>query len=186
MGTMTGSGVVGGLLLLVTTVAACGTSPAGGMSATGAAGHGGAIPGVGSAAGATGGSGAGGVSSGPMQPGPPATAGDPHGPPAVIRPGVVSPEPAVQLRRQRFISVVPAPAGAELLVSTVLTGLPQCAVLGRVDVAESATSVRVTLWVGHQPGADCGGPQPQLAREVVTRVRLAAPLGGRTVHDGAA
>jgi len=118
------------------------------------------------------------VSSGPLTPGPPSSASP--------SPNVVTPEPAVDLRRTRWTSVEPADGGREVLVHGTLTGGPPCAVVGRVDVAETPERVTITLWVGRREGADCDGPQPQVGYPFVVRVALDAPLGGRQVRDGAA
>ena len=118
------------------------------------------------------------VSSGPLPP--PGTS------PADPTPNVVAPEPAVDLHRERWTSVEPVRGGHEVLVHGSLTGGPPCAVLGRVQVAESRTSVTITLWVGRRADAKCDGPQPDIAYPFVTRVTLAEPLGEREVRDGAA
>ena len=65
-----------------------------------------------------------------------------------------------------------------------VTGKPQCNVLGQVRVAETTAEVRVTVMLGRQPGADCTGPQPQLAAPMVTIVTLSKPLGTRQIRDG--
>jgi hypothetical protein len=60
-----------------------------------------------------------------------------------------------------------------------------CQALGAVDVAETSSTVTVTLRVGRRPGADCGGARPQLAAPMAATVQLASPLGGRKLTDGA-
>lgn len=117
------------------------------------------------------------VSSGPLPPS--STSPEPS------TPNVVSPEPAVELHRERWTSVEPVGGTREVLVHGALTGGPPCAVLGRVEVAESRDQVTITLWVGRREGAKCDGPQPEIAYPFVTRVALAAPLGEREVRDGA-
>jgi hypothetical protein len=103
--------------------------------------------------------------------------------PPSTRPNEVTPEAAVDLRKVPWTRVEP---GADALrVYATLTGGPPCAVLGRVDVKETADSVTVTLWVGKRPGADCSGPQAGLGFPMVTTVDLKAPLGQRKVRDGA-
>lgn len=119
------------------------------------------------------------VTSGPLPSGS-ASPGDP------TSPNVVSPESAVDLHRERWTSVEPVKGTQEVLVHGALTGGPPCAVLGRVEVAESQDRVTVTLWVGRREGAKCDGPQPEIAYPFVTSVTLAAPLGEREVRDGAA
>jgi hypothetical protein len=106
------------------------------------------------------------------------------GPPAAMSPNQASPDPrAIDLRPARFDQAREG-AGRELIVHYTITGKPQCNVLGQVRVAETATEVRVTLMLGRQPGADCTGPQPQLAAPVMTVVTLSEPLGARQIRDG--
>jgi hypothetical protein len=97
----------------------------------------------------------------------------------------VVPEPAVGLAAVRWDRVEPVLGAPELLVHGTLQGGPPCAVLSRVDVAETVSAVTVTVWVGRRPEAACDGPQPELGYPYVTRVRLEAPLGRREVRDGA-
>jgi hypothetical protein len=105
------------------------------------------------------------------------------GPPA-MRPNLASPDShAVDLRPVRF-DRARAGAGREIIVYYTITGKPQCSTLGQVRVAETATEVRVTLLLGRQPGADCTGPQPQLAASMMTVVTLSEPLGARQIRDG--
>jgi hypothetical protein len=107
------------------------------------------------------------------------------GGPVATRPNKVSPDSrAVDLRPVRF-DRARAGAGRELTVHYTITGKPQCNVLGQVQVAETATEVRVTLMLGRQPGADCTGPQPQLAASMMTVVTLSEPVGARHIRDGA-
>lgn len=101
-------------------------------------------------------------------------------------PNQVSPEPAVDLHRERWAAVTPVPGVAALAVHGTLSGGPPCAVLGRVDVEERTDQVVVTVWVGRRPDADCSGPQPDLGFPYVTTVSLHEPLGRRSVRDGAA
>ena len=118
------------------------------------------------------------VSSGPMPSAP--TASEPSEPA-----DEVTPEPATDLVELPWVRAEAVPGRAELLVHATLTGGPPCAVLARVDQAETAHTVTVTLWVGRRPGAACDGPQPELAQPVRVRVALEAPLGSRPVRDGA-
>jgi len=104
-------------------------------------------------------------------------------PPPSTRPNEVTPEAAVDLRKVPWTRVEPGPDA--LRVYATLTGGPPCAVLGRVDVKETADAVTVTLWVGKRPGADCSGPQTGLGYPIATTVDLKAPLGQREVRDGA-
>jgi len=107
-------------------------------------------------------------------------------PPAALQPNRLSPETALDLRRQRWTRVVPDAEGRRLEVQATFTGGPPCTVLGRVDVAENADAVTITLWVGRRPNAECGPAQAQLAMPIVTTVELKERLGSRAVHDGAA
>ena len=60
-----------------------------------------------------------------------------------------------------------------------------CYVLGRVDVAETAEKVTITLWTGQGPGT-AGMACIQMAAYYEVIVQLQAPLGTRPVIDGAA
>jgi hypothetical protein len=106
-------------------------------------------------------------------------------PPPSIQPNEVTPEPAVDLHRLPWTSVERRAGGRRLRVHATLSGGPPCAVLGRVDLDETADAVTVTLWVGRRPGASCGGPQPGLAVPIVVTVALHRPLGTRALRDGA-
>jgi hypothetical protein len=97
----------------------------------------------------------------------------------------VLPEPALGLAAVRWDRAEPVPGSPELLIYGTLRGGPPCAVVSRVDLAETGQTVTVTVWVGRRPEAACDGPQPELGFPYVTRVRLKAPLGGREIHDGA-
>ena len=116
------------------------------------------------------------VMSSPINPG--------SGGPRATSPNQASPDArAVDLRPVRFDRAQPG-AGRELIVHYTVTGRPYCNVLGQVRVMETTTEVRVTLMVGRQPGADCTGPQPQLAAPMMTVVILSQPLGARQIRDG--
>jgi len=95
------------------------------------------------------------------------------------------PDPSVvDLRKTRFDRVT-AGTGDELVVQYTAGGKADCAKLGRVDVAESADAVTVTVHLGRLPAAQCGGEQPMIAASFETTVTLKAPLGSRQVRDGA-
>lgn len=118
------------------------------------------------------------VSSGPLPP--------PGSPPTVEPANELTPEPAVDLRRQRWQSAEPAPDDpSAVVVRGTLDGGPPCVVLGKVEVDETANRVTVTVWVGRRADAPCDGPQAQVAFPFTTRVPLKGALGGREVHDGA-
>lgn len=112
----------------------------------------------------------------------------PPAPSTTIAPGGgqpkrVQPVPgATDLRKQAFQSA--APAGAQSLAVRFWSGVEPCYVLGRVDVAEAADKVTITLWTGLGPGA-AGMACIQMAGYYEVIVQLQAPLGGRTVVDGA-
>ena len=90
---------------------------------------------------------------------------------------------ATDLRKQPFQSV--APASAQSIAVRFWSGVEPCYVLGRVDVTETADKVTITLWTGTGPGA-AGMACIQMAGYFEVIVQLQAPLGGRTVADGAA
>ncbi|HEY5820466.1 MAG TPA: hypothetical protein VIT20_00730 [Propionibacteriaceae bacterium] len=118
------------------------------------------------------------VSSGPM----PA----PTGPAPTPGTNSISPEPAVDLRKERWTEASPVTDSALVRVQGNLTGGPPCAVIGKVDVSETASDVTITVWVGRRADADCSGPQPDLGYPYAMDVALDEPLGQRTVRDGAA
>jgi hypothetical protein len=75
--------------------------------------------------------------------------------------------------------------GGRLLLLDVTVGGPPCDLVTAVDVAESASAVRITVHAGKPAGASCApGPLPAIAAIERVRVRLAAPLAGRTTVDG--
>ena len=107
------------------------------------------------------------------------------GDPALPGDNPVTPQPVRSGRPLAWSTALPTGDGTALEVRFGL-GPPPCSVLGAVRTAESADhGDGDTLSVGQQPGADCSGPQPAIAFPAVTTVRLAAPLAGRTVVDGA-
>jgi hypothetical protein len=130
--------------------------------------------------GGTAGPGQGAVSSGPF-PTPVPTSG---GLPPAMQPTTLQPDPrAVDLRPARWTRT--DGTGRHVTVYFTISGRPACSVLGRVEVAETAQTVTVTLLLGRLPDVDCSGPQPMLAAEVTTIVTLNEPLGTRQVRDGA-
>jgi hypothetical protein len=105
--------------------------------------------------------------------------------PAPARPNQASPDSrAIDLRLIKWTRVE-AGKGRQLIIHYTAAGLAECNVLGQVIVAETVTTVAVTVLVGHLPGTNCGGIQPMLAAPFVTTVTLREPLGTRTVIDGA-
>ena len=90
---------------------------------------------------------------------------------------------ATDLRKQPFQST--APAGTQAVAVRFWNGVEPCYVLGRVDVTETADKVTITLWTGSGPGT-AGMACIQMAGYFEVIVQLQAPLGGRTVVDGAA
>ena len=105
-------------------------------------------------------------------------------PPVGNQPKRVEPAPgATDLRKHVFQSW--APAGAQSLAVRFWNGVEPCYVLGRVDVAETADRVTLTLWTGLGAGST-GMACIQMAAYYEVIVQLQAPLGTRTVVDGAA
>ncbi len=104
--------------------------------------------------------------------------------PGVGQPKRVQPVPgATDLRKQTFQSA--AGAGAQSLAVRFWSGVEPCYVLGRVDVTETADRVTVTLWTGSGPGS-AGMACIQMAAYYEVVVELQAPIGTRSVIDGAA
>lgn len=117
-------------------------------------------------------------------PPPTPTTSVPAGPPPGGDPQRVSVTPgATSLQKRVFETAFSS--GASSVAVRWWDGVEPCAVLGRVDVAESADKVTVTLWTGIGPGAE---RMSCIAMAVYkeTIVPLSAPLGSRTIVDGAA
>lgn len=74
--------------------------------------------------------------------------------------------------------------GRDLVVQWTSTGLAPCSLLSRVDVAETASTVTVTVHTGESPGVKCG-VAPQVGLPLAARVTLDADRGARAVVDGA-
>jgi hypothetical protein len=145
---------------LLVTAASCGTAANGNISDPGPA-----------------------ISTSSLPTGGPTTSTGASGP--VGQPNVARPDASViDLRPLRWSQAEPAPE-QQLVIHYTTAGLARCSTLGRVDVAETAVSVTVTVLVGRLPGANCSGDQPQLAAQFVTTVTLRQLLGERTVVDGA-
>lgn len=118
----------------------------------------------------------------PSPPLPPPQPG-PDEPPS-MRPNPVRVERATGLRAVAFTRVAPVRGQARVRVYATLDGGPPCAVVGRIDVRETARVVTLTLWVGRRVGASCDGPQLPLEFPIVVSAGLSAPVGDRTVRDG--
>ncbi len=107
---------------------------------------------------------------------------------ASLQPNRADPDPtAVDLQPHRWMRVETGDTHGHVLdVHYIISGPVTRAVLGRATVDETPTEVTITLQVGRPAGAPpSGGPLAMLAAEMVTSVRLARPLGRRTVRDGA-
>ena len=105
------------------------------------------------------------------------------GPPPGGNPQRVQVTPgATSLQKRTFESA--SPAGASSVAVRWWDGVEPCTVLGRVDVSEAADKVTITIWTGIGPGAE---QMACVAMAVYkeTIVSLSAPLGGRTIVDGA-
>ncbi len=97
----------------------------------------------------------------------------------------VRPEPdTVGLRARPYESA--HPVGERGLAVRYWSGVAPCEVLGRVDVAETDTTVVVTLYTGRDGSAPPDVVCIEIALLVEARVELAQPLGSRTLVDGAA
>lgn len=104
------------------------------------------------------------------------------GPEGLPTPTVI--DPVVGARERRLAWTLVRSGGAELVVQALVGGPPCDAVTG-VEVAESASTVAVTVWAGRVPGAvGCDGPQPAMVGIFWVRVPLSAPLGSRAVVAG--
>lgn len=78
----------------------------------------------------------------------------------------------------------PADAGPSLVVVWG-SGVEPCYVLDRIDVVETATEVKVTVWQGADPRSSPEVPCIAVGLVKSAVAPLAAPLGTRTVVDGA-
>jgi len=76
-------------------------------------------------------------------------------------------------------------ANGRLRLGFVLPGGPDCHVLARVELTESADAVSITLFgaVNDDPNA---GACPEEPRMVVTEIDLASPVDDRRLLDGSA
>lgn len=98
---------------------------------------------------------------------------------------LVTPRPGMAGTRPiPWTGAEPLGDGATLRV-TWISGVEPCQVLDRVEVAETATEVRVTLIEGSDP-ASPDAVCIELGVPKAVEVPLAAPLADRTVVDGAA
>jgi len=91
-------------------------------------------------------------------------------------PGVVDPRPV------NWELAEPAPTGAQLVVTWV-GGVQECYGLDRVEVTETETEVRITVYEG---ALESAASRSCIDLGVVkqTNVQLSAPLGDRTLVDG--
>jgi len=98
---------------------------------------------------------------------------------------LVTPQPGMAgTHPVRWTGAEPLRDGAALRV-TWISGVEPCSVLDRVELAETATEVRITLIEGSDP-ASPDTACIELGVTKVVEVPLAAPLAGRTLVDGAA
>jgi hypothetical protein len=74
-------------------------------------------------------------------------------------------------------------ANRRVRVGFTLPAGPECHVLHRVDLVESADAVAITL-VGTVNDDPSAGACPSTERIAVTEIDLAAPIGDRTLLDG--
>lgn len=75
-----------------------------------------------------------------------------------------------------------ASANGQSLTFVYFSGPPPCSVDDGVQVDETSTAVRVTIF---ERDASNGQPCIAIAQQKSTTVNLTSPLGGRTVVDGA-
>lgn len=150
-------------LLLLVSLAACGTSPDEGVSST--------IPGGGSSG-----------NTGPDAPvtAPPAPGGDLGG----GRAQRVRPRPGMaDVRPVGWDKARQTPDGRKLRI-TYWSGVEPCNVLDRVEVAYKAEQIVVTLFEGHDPDAEDVACIEIAVKKVVV-VALEEPVDGRRIVDGA-
>jgi hypothetical protein len=112
---------------------------------------------------------------------PPLTSGSPPARPPLTPVGPVAGS------RARAVPWIPADRDADgrLLTFDVQVGGPPCDAITAVDVTETAGSVTVTVHAGVVAGATCADGLPGILGTFRVAARLAAPLGARTLVDGA-
>ncbi|MDH2426767.1 hypothetical protein [Sphaerisporangium sp. TRM90804] len=111
---------------------------------------------------------------------PPADGAPPEAAPV---PSPVRPKPGMRaVRKVEWDKVEPSPDGRTLTV-VWSSGVEPCFVLDRVEVAETAREVTVTLYEGREGPADTACIAISFQKS--TTVKLKAPLGDREVVDGA-
>jgi hypothetical protein len=100
-------------------------------------------------------------------------------------PQIVEPRPGMAgVYARPFDQATPSPDGRTIAISFV-SGVEPCYVLDHVDVVETADSVTITLFEGHDPSAgDVACIEIGVFKQ--TNVTLGAPLGDRAIVDGAA
>jgi hypothetical protein len=76
-------------------------------------------------------------------------------------------------------------ADGRTLRLTVEAGGPPCDGVRRVAVRESPSTVTVTVTTGSDPGAKCGPGVVAMIGTLPAEAKLRAPLGTRTLIDGA-
>jgi hypothetical protein len=98
---------------------------------------------------------------------------------------LVTPNPdAVDLRARPFDAATVGDDGRTVTIDFV-SGVEPCYVLGRIDVDEGPNAVRITLFEGHLP-SDEDVACIDLGVSKRTAVTLDAPIGDRSIVDGAA
>jgi hypothetical protein len=106
-------------------------------------------------------------------------------PDPVPTPTVVAPTPGMaDVYRRPFDDATVGADGVTVTIDFV-SGIEPCYVLDHVDVVEGPDTVTITLYEGHDPAAgDVACIDIGVFKATV--VTLAAPLGDRTIVDGAA
>lgn len=81
------------------------------------------------------------------------------------------------------VACVESVGNRRLQIGFTLPGGPDCHILQRVEIVESADAVSLALFgaVSDDPNAGACADEPRM---VVTEVDLAAPVGDRTLLDG--
>ena len=81
------------------------------------------------------------------------------------------------------IACIEGVANRRLRLGFTLPGGPDCYILQRVELLESADAVSITL-IGAIDDDSAAGACPDEPRRVATEIDLAAPIGDRTLLDG--
>jgi len=105
--------------------------------------------------------------------------------PVPVDPSITVPTPGMANVRSRTFDTAMIGDDDRTVTIDYYSGIEPCSALDHIDVVETADTVTITLYEGNDPSGDnvvC----PDIAIAKRTVVTLDAPLGDRTIVDGAA